>query len=194
MDRRFVFGLGTGRCGTVSLYQLLNSQRDSKVTHEGAPYLPWVLDEQLIELKLDILKKRNYKIVGEVALFYLQSVETILKLLPQAKFVVLKRDKKGTLDSFDRKWDHKYNRIALKKKPWDSVFPYYDLSINKAVSKYYDVYYKKAKELQKKYYDNVKIFSILDLNNVSGVLGILDFCRIPPSYKNIKIGIRKNRG
>ena len=37
MRKRIVIGLGTGRCGTLSLTGLLNSQRSARVTHEGTP-------------------------------------------------------------------------------------------------------------------------------------------------------------
>lgn len=40
-NRRFVFGIRTGRCGTLSLARLLNSQIDAKVTREMRPLLDW---------------------------------------------------------------------------------------------------------------------------------------------------------
>ena len=52
--RRLVIGLGTGRCGTVSLSRLLNAQPDAQVRHELRPYLPWAVDEALLARKLDI--------------------------------------------------------------------------------------------------------------------------------------------
>ena len=39
--RRFIFGMGTGCCGTASLAWLLNSQENAFVGHELFPILPW---------------------------------------------------------------------------------------------------------------------------------------------------------
>jgi hypothetical protein len=38
VKKRFVFGLGSGRCGTASLTHLLNSQMYADISHEELEY------------------------------------------------------------------------------------------------------------------------------------------------------------
>ena len=40
-NRRLVLGIGTGRCGSHALAELLNHQPDANVTHEQPPLLDW---------------------------------------------------------------------------------------------------------------------------------------------------------
>ena len=44
-NKKVILGIGTGRCGTVSLSHLLNKQKDSRFSHE---------------LKIKIEKKTDY--------------------------------------------------------------------------------------------------------------------------------------
>jgi hypothetical protein len=194
-EKIYLFGLGTGRCGTVSLAKLLNAQKDSMVTHEGKPWLPWVAEKRIIRQKFRILDERDANIVGDVALFNLQSVKILLEeLIPGAKFVVLRRNKKDTLDSFKRKWGPKYNRIAYKRTEWDYVFPNWQMTMPSAVNRYYDEYYREAFHLEEEYPQNVKCFFMQMLNSKEGVRSILDFCEIPEKDRVYKIGIRANEG
>lgn len=38
---RIILGIGTGRCGTLSLAEILNGQPNTQVTHEEASLLLW---------------------------------------------------------------------------------------------------------------------------------------------------------
>lgn len=200
-ERLFLFGLGTGRCGTVSLAKLLNAQKSALVTHEARPWLPWKLNSAFVADKsvelLDKAEKFGVDIVGDVALFNLQSVEALLALIPNAKFVILQRDQEDTVDSFKRKWRSKYNRLRIKKTEWDYVFPHYDQQgafLVDDVNRYYTEYYAKAFVLQKKYPQNVKCFSTQVLNSEVGVKSILDFCRVPDEIRVYRVGIKANKG
>ena len=46
-NKKIIFGLGTGRCGTMSLSKLLSHQKNSIISHElgGLPWLSWKKDK-----------------------------------------------------------------------------------------------------------------------------------------------------
>ena len=52
MTKKIIFGLGTGRCGTVSLSHLLNEQSNAYFTHERPFLMPWVFENTYAVAKL----------------------------------------------------------------------------------------------------------------------------------------------
>ena len=101
-----IIGIGTGRCGTLALSVLLNSQPTAKVTHEfnRCKNFHWndSPDQENAENRYKIYKSwLNDKIstVGDVALWSLPYVETFLKH-DDVKIVALKRNRTDTLNSF----------------------------------------------------------------------------------------------
>lgn len=64
--------MGTGRCGTLSLAEILNAQPNTHVTHEEAPLLPWdhernsdIIAKRFARMR----RKRNAKFIGDIASF-----------------------------------------------------------------------------------------------------------------------------
>lgn len=191
----YVFGLGTGRCGTFSLARLLDIQKGAYVTHEHGPCLPWLLNEARVKRKINDIKSRIDKghiIVGDVALFNLKSAEMLLDTFPAIRFVILKRDKIQTIKSWQVKWRNKYNRFRYKKSKWELCFPYYNLPLYSALTRYYDEYYNETLRLMETYPYNFKYFDINCLNNFEGVKSIFDFCGISKQNRIYKIGIKDN--
>ena len=93
-------GLGSGRCGTLSLSTLLDAQYQVNVTHERGFRLPWNPVDYYLTLTLDSLFKQYMGAwVGDVAYWYLPYVERILQLYPDTKFVCLRRDREETIAS-----------------------------------------------------------------------------------------------
>ena len=93
---QIVIGLGTGRCGTMSLAYLLDWQENSEVYHEKAQYaIPWKGGEKVIDEFLqwasEVAKRKQ--LVGDVALYYLNYVEYLLSLNHNVKFLCLQRDR-----------------------------------------------------------------------------------------------------
>ncbi len=119
---QLVIGLGTGRCGTVTLSQVLRSQQGCArtFTHEQHPVLPWspASDAEAARLataRVRALLQRRLQfaapgaapesqpavpLVGDVASFYLPYVRLFLALEPGAKFVVLQRPREEVVSSF----------------------------------------------------------------------------------------------
>jgi len=49
--RKLIIGLGTGRCGTMSLSKLLSMQENTIVSHETGTPLPWDFDLASLQKK-----------------------------------------------------------------------------------------------------------------------------------------------
>lgn len=202
MDKKLVFGIGTGRCGTVSLSKLLNSQKNSNFTHEIKPLLPWKFSKNEINKKLNQIIKRKPDYVGDIAFYYLPYVEYIIKKYPHTKFICLKRDKNETVESYDNKTglkNHWINHDGKKfmNDPYDKCFPKNnDKSLLKKqlISRYYDKYYSEVERLIKKYPNNILLFEMTyGLNTKKGINEILDFLEFPKNNRNIKKSIKSNK-
>jgi len=202
MKKQLMIGLGTGRCGTVSLYRLLNYQKNSNISHESKPILKWEFDAKAIEIKLSAIMNKKGTYVGDVASYYLPYVGYILKKYPETKFVCLKRPKEEVVKSFTKhtnrwNWNHWINHYGNKWKKageWDDAFPKYNLdSKEEALGRYWEDYYKEIKRLMKKYPRNIKVFQTTNLNNKSKVKELLNFCNIEEEDQEVIVNIKDNR-
>lgn len=200
--KKLIIGLGSGRCGTVSLYRLLNFQKDSSFNHESRPIVPWIFNKKIIDNKLEILLNKNKKYVGDVSSSYLNYVEYILKKVPSARFVVLKRNREEVITSFmkNTKWlnvnfwkSPKKQKFGLVKEYYE-MHPKYDLdSKEEALGKYWDDYYNQVDVLIKKYPSNVKLFNTASLNSKEGIEKILSFCKIEKGDRKVIPNIQENK-
>tara|TARA_R110000851_G_scaffold25240_15_gene72954 strand:- start:450 stop:1130 length:681 start_codon:yes stop_codon:yes gene_type:complete len=218
--RKFVFGLGTGCCGTSSLAWLLNSQDGAFVGHELFPILPWSTSSEaqrfFADNKWEQLNHEShlYDIVGDVGSYYLPYARFLmnnlsLSLLSPAKneidfkFIILQRDKKEVVDAFIEKFKRqKNNPLQVSKsgiqscsaaaKIWDKSFPKYasDASLEECVGWYWEDYYAEANYLLNEYPEHFKLYNVKDLNNENKVLELLNFVGV----ENPKILLaRKNK-
>ena len=168
--KQLIIGLGTGRCGTVSLSKLLKRQ-NINTTHE-TKILPWEFDKKMIDNLLNSITNRVNNMVSDVAFYYLPYVPYIIEKYPNTKFVCFKRDKKQTIESYVIKFKDR-NHLSLnlnnnyrKSKNWDHAYPKYDQFDKKtALGLYWNDYYTIAESYQLKYKDNFKIFNMIDVLN-----------------------------
>lgn len=179
-----VIGLGTGRCGTVSLAKLLSLQIDTNATHENI-LLPWKQDIKKFDVAWRALRNRGffYQYTCDVAFYWLPYVEMMLKKRPDAKFVCLKRCKSLVVESYDQKtlgrnhWSLVPNPDSEREDPvWGPCFPKYDLNKREGIARYWDDYYAQADRLAAKYPENFRIFPTEALNDRREVFHILRFC------------------
>lgn len=127
-----LFGMGSGRCGTNSLAELLNQQPGVCCFHEMAPsVMAWENAEETVgsvvrdfrsaynggerHVSVDRVSNRHehcltrlrslqwVNAMGDVASYYLPYVEFILEREPQARFPVMRRARDATVKSFVRK-------------------------------------------------------------------------------------------
>lgn len=215
MKKKLVFCLGTGRCGTSSFSFLVNSQQSSFFGHELSPILPWDFEDKVshkrsavamstVQFKFNQLMHQlhNYDIVGDAGSYYLPYVELLIRSQQfnrdffDLKFVVLKRDKKETVQSFLEKFKRQNNNPLQNhdgpKNEWDEVFPKYETeTLEEAVEKYYDDYYTTVSELVKKHPAFIRVFKTSDLNEEQTVKSIFEFLEIDNPL--VLTGIKKNQ-
>ena len=80
MSKKFVFSAGTGRCGTTSIREVLNSQEDSQISKEFMP-LPFISYLKQIEEYINKISERKAKYVGDSAFYITPHIPNIVKLL-----------------------------------------------------------------------------------------------------------------
>lgn len=183
-----IIGLGTGRCGSVSLSLLLSQQQSCYISHENnrARLLPWVIDSKRFEKYYHDICNRdpqnNWH--GDVAYYNLPYVRLYLERNPETKFIVLRREKEQVVNSFcikteakEKKWNHwqHIEQLPLNKK-WFETMPTYPNQLTKkeALNLYYDEYYKLCDMVipERNRYD----ITTSDLNVRQECIKMLKFC------------------
>ena len=207
MSKSLIIGLGTGRCGTLSLAVVLDAQYLTSVTHEVYYKLPWHANYDALKHTLRCIYMHAGEAVGDAGFYYLPYVEKIIELTKYVKFVCLKRDKDETIDSQLRAGRSLWHMhvVAQNSKYFDPVacdlnnaenrafrasFPKYDLPLEDAWAKYYDDYYEKAAYFEKVYPGMFKIFDMNSvLNTEDGQYEMLKFVDLKSQFilNNIRI-------
>lgn len=207
--QRVVIGLGSGRCGTMSLAKILDSQVDTACTHEFGSValppskrhkkkrtrqtfdpLPWDPRNELeMKKRLMRMQAQPHSLVGDCSLYLLPYVFFIAHAT-NASFVCLQRDREETIDSFLR-WTEdrsprrnhwqRHDGTEYEHTVWDKAFPDYPMRLSKreAVGMYYDDYYRKAETLQKRMPGRFRIFPTEALNDEKQLKELLQFAGAP---------------
>ncbi len=183
--KKLIIGLGTGRCGTVSLCNILNQIPSSFFVHKGF-MLPWYGQSDIAIQKIrKFLNDTDKQYVGDIGFYWLPYVEKVLSVFPKTKFICLKRKKKDTVSSYLKKtegrnhWIEHDGRFWRKDYIWDRCFPKYNVKAKEeALSLYWEEYYSNASELQLSYPQNFKVFDISVLNSPESFFYVLDFLEI----------------
>jgi hypothetical protein len=188
-----IIGLGSGRCGTVTLSTLLSNIQGINVKHELKSILPWKGDVEVVRNKISQISKLEGNIVGDVAFYYLNYVLPILKCHPKhnIKFVCLRRNKAKTVESFYKIWGVRHSGIEDKK--WQKALPKYMWKCDKrSLRRYWEEYYKLAEQWQHRFSSSFKIFETdLVLNDKQEMSKLFDFVEISEE-KRIYTSFRKN--
>lgn len=196
---RLIVGLGSGRCGTMSLTRLLGMQQDCHSLHEPEPLLPWIVSEAAAREHLDRLR-RPVEVVASAALFYLPYVEWIERHAGcPVTFVCLRRNLRDTVTSF-MQWtegdrvppprNHWVNHdgTSWTHTKWDKCFPKYRADRKQwVITRYYNDYYEWAERLVAEK-PNFRIFPMETLNHRGRVRELLKFCGF--NHPKVKAGIR----
>jgi len=208
--KKLVFGLGSGRCGSASLAYLLSHQESTHASHELFPILPWKVNTTIMTKKWTGMDHQShlFDVVTDSGSYFLPYVPVIFNSWHQheyaknrygLKFICLKRDKEKTVQSYLNKFRKQnnnplqnHNDPSIKTNEWDLCFPKYDgISLEEAISKYYDEYYSVCDFWESKYSPNFRIFSTETLNSKIGVEAILNF--VGYENPNIVTGIQKRK-
>lgn len=211
MFKRYVVGLGTGRCGTQSLSKLLNDCEDSNVSHEfrriGLPHrLSWNFDIDEINERIEFFRQLDGRLVGDVASYYLNYIPYLIQRFPNLKIIYLIRDAEEVVESF-------YERTEQRSVcPWLNIghkyfifknyrindgfykcFPKFDY-VNDKIEAIYE-YCKLYKRIMNDYlsmYDNILIVPTNKLNELQEE--IFDFLELPLVNRNYQFLWENKRG
>lgn len=189
---RRVFGLGTGRSGSTSLAHLFAAQTDTYYSHEHAPILPWRNGGERLAFHLERMQllRLLYGTVVDVSHWWLPYTEAIIAADPQARFVVLQRDRAQTVNSFvkikggagGRPIHHwvEHDGQRFRRNSWDECYPKYPASeaatLEAGVGCYWDDYYRTAHALQERHPQQVRVYDIGVLDAPAGQEELLRFC------------------
>jgi len=203
-----IVGIGSGRCGTLSLARLLDKQPNANVTHERRPLLPWSPTDRkrLVAERIASLRTGAGGLVGDVASFYLPYVEDFIAQAPDIRIIALQRDCDEVVRSFCDWSDHGHSvptdhwseqpAPGLYHDPvWSTIFPKYPTaSREEGVRRYWHEYCRKVGELQQRYPENVRIFDMKEaLNTEAGQREVLTFAGIPEAQQVLEVGVRIHR-
>ena len=199
-------GIGTGRCGTVSLAKLLDVQPGVVCTHENRPLLPWSFNWEneghreafCIHVTRFKQQQANARLVGDVAFCWLPYLHEMFFAFPDLKVICLKRDQEETIQSYMRKTEGRnhwmwHDGKKWKLDPvWDKCYPKYDAKTKEeAIGRYWDDYYRTVEGWARCHPDQVRIFDMDVLNSeegqdeIFGVLGLKEHVHILPCWFNV---------
>lgn len=196
MSKKLIFGLGTGRCGSMTLANLLSLQDDCLVSHEvgGLPHLSWDCNEREFSSYLNKINNRPGKYSGDVSFYTLPYANILIEMSPEVKFVILKRDKKQTISSYKKKTDGRnhwirHNGTKWKKDIWDKCYPKFETeNKDEALEMYYDLYYSECLKIDQ---ERCYWISTEQLNDENKCLEMLKWCGFEkPRFMIMK----KNKG
>ena len=200
---RLIFGTGTGRCGTWSLFRLLQAQKGVAAMHEGF-YLPF--DPNILRFWLLLYRAmtgcRNTRCIATVSFVWINYMSEIMSHILNPKVICLKRPREETVESWmihqpelnlltdlkSKHWDDKYEYLEKQGDQW----PKFDLPKKEAHGAYWDYVYDAADYWEKKFPDNFRIFETNDLNSHEGVKSMLDFAEIPEKNQVVHVGVKLN--
>jgi len=199
MKKDLILGLGTGRCGTLWLFDYLNGYIENS-SHELFK-LGWDYEGQF-DLTIEPMKTwANNYISCEVGFPILPHIYKLSNFF-NIKIIVVQRDKQSTIKSFMNWTNPKHNYWVTKpyNSPyeydgWDPMFPTFEgyeyRSKEEAISKYYDHYYDDCLKLKDQF--SVLWIHTETLDEQKTQENILEFLDIPKNKWEKRI-CRKNRG
>jgi hypothetical protein len=177
-------GIGTGRCGTVSLARIIGGCRNTHVTHENpATRSPWERpDETALQAFIEHASwgLREGLCIGDVALYWLPHIDRIKDAFPDLRVICLRRDRTATVKSFERKCPG-YTLVRPEDRPhqpewWDLLPTIHAPTITSAWERYYDFYYEQAARIPGALHVELET-----LDDDRTVTRIFDHLEIPPA-------------
>ena len=183
MDFKLILGLGTGRCGTVSLATILSEQENTRATHEfdGQYLMDWNFDATDYIGAVARLAHMAYddQRPASIASFQLNYAARFMEDYPEAKIIVLSRKKSEVVSSFLR-WTGFKNHWCENPDapdPYDKCFPKYQDSLAKdlAIGRYWDEYYQRCEQLEAQYPYRVFWIGTEELSSEESVAEMLEF-------------------
>ena len=208
VDKRFVFILGTGRCGMTSLRALLNAQPSTDIRSAEAPCLPWcpAANDVMPHRLRRQFNSASSAVVGESAWFLINYVHQMMELLENVTIVILERDVEQTVASIKR-W--LASRFSIATDHWTRTpgagrhhhpfltptFPQFsEDTVERGIRRYCEHYKSIVDQLIQQYPSRCQRFSMdTALNSINGQQQLLDFCGYQSGGHVLQVGIHHHR-
>lgn len=207
-ERRYIYVVGTGRCGLASLRAVLNAQPSTAIKEAEPPLLPWS-PRSPRAMNARIQRKfanASEEIVGECGWFFLNYLEHFLATGLHVRVIVLERERESTIESLRRwvasnfapgtnHWSGKVGSGLLHHPSVSQTFPKYDnAQLDDCLQRYWVDYHTKAIALQRQFPSSCRIFdTACALNSVAGQNELLDFCGYPAEDRTLTLNVRESR-
>ena len=167
---RLVIGLGTGRCGTVTLTQILGHQQGVRASHESWSPVPWEGEQDHWAGRIsEKVREVSESILAEVAFYWLPYTRTLLEADSTTKAIVLKRPKDEVVASYLRKIGPDRNHWTQDgRNPddvWNQSYPDYDCGKEEGIARYWDDYYAECETLAAEFSGRLALINTSDLND-----------------------------
>jgi len=184
-----LLGLGTGRSGSTTLAKLWTEQEGCYCSHEHPPRLSWKGSSSRLEFhrrRFDILRG-HFKYVGDVSHWWLPYIDMLMDHYNDVRIVVLKRDRKATIDSFLKikggggkgainHWVEHDGRLWARNV-WDECYPSYDTSdMKEAIEHYWEDYYATVDNMMQRFPSSIRVFPTEQLSDPNTQADLLSFC------------------
>lgn len=148
---QFIWGIGTGRCGTGTVAELLDKQKGIWAKHESG-FCPWEKDiVAFYQSIMGLLAIAEEMRIATVAFYWKNYLSEIFRDFANPKVIVLKREKTKVVESFASMYRDHNHWSTVGGKNWDGkspqnaplaiMFPKYDLSKKDAIAQYWEEYY-----------------------------------------------------
>lgn len=200
VNKTYIFGIGTGRCGTTSLSRILSAQNNCFVSHELAHrhILNWNYNDKDFKLIINEISKYKQGTVGTVAFYLINYIPKIVDYfgIDNVKIIILQRDKDQTVDSYFR-WTNRKTPInhwsaeshkhkIYHSSVWDKAYPKYNCTDKKlCISKYYDEYYEICDDIYQNDSYNIKHINTTSLSDDKHLIDLLSWCGFNEPNTNI---------
>jgi hypothetical protein len=179
MKKSFV-GIGTGRCGTLSLAVIVNACKNCFVSHENEKFLmPWDSDPKMNDL-IEYLQPKNAGLWGDVSLTHNPRIYKLRQHIPDLKVVCLHRPKKEVVDSWKR-WccgdclTIDRNNRSTQDKTWQARFPQFDTDDpEEGWGKWWELYENMTLEISNAFHIQTK-----ELNSDNKLHELFNYLEIP---------------
>lgn len=178
------------RSGTGSLAKLINSCKNSHVSHETHTHLSYDFDKKKLLEKLEVIFKMSGKYIGDVGHYYLNYLDYFIRY-KDAKVVCMKRDKFKVIQSMKKTpgWNVYKDTTRKDKFP----FPQIDKSFEIAAGIHHSIYYKKIRKLKNRFPSKILILHVDELNHREGVHKLFNFLKIDKEDRVYNVGIREHK-
>ncbi len=206
MSGGLILVVGTGRCGLLSLVQLLNRQPDTRLSYLEAPLLPWRRQPGRQPMAPRFRRMRqatDAPVIGDAAPFYLPYLEEAIAAEPEIRIIGLRRPCEEVIASFCRWIDEvaplPINHWAIDPPPgwhhdpiWTPSFPQYDTQDRaQGLRRYWHEYDETLADLSRRHPTNVRVFEMEEaLNSESGQRALLSFAGYPEDRQVLAVGSR----